>query len=133
MPREELWGAYREPFLVKEMGSREARPLPVAKSNRQVNIGRIETFVGRGGYDPYLSIVDVFGELTKARHQPNLGEVVAACDGQRLFTVPLFERGEHIAHVPEPGTYRVRQALSRRSQLKPVSVAREEGEAGFAL
>ena len=49
------------------------------------------------------------------------------------ITLPLLERGQHIAHVPEPGTYRVRQALSRRSQLEPVSVAREESEAGFAF
>ncbi len=49
------------------------------------------------------------------------------------LTAPLFERGEHIAHVPEPGPYRVRQALSRRGQLEPVSVADEKTEAGFAL
>ena len=49
------------------------------------------------------------------------------------LTLPLFERGEHIAHVPESGPYRVRQALSRRGQLEPVSVAHEKAEAGFAL
>src|SRR5271156_1484367 len=115
------------------MGGRESGPLPIAKSDRQVNIVCIETFVAGGGYDPYLSIADVFGELTKARHQPNLGEVVAAGDGQRPFTLALFEGGEHITHVPEPGTYRVSQALSRRGQLEPVSVAHEEAETGFSL
>ena len=49
------------------------------------------------------------------------------------FALPLFERREHIAHMPESGTYRVGQALSRRGQLEPVSVAREKAEAGFAL
>jgi hypothetical protein len=49
------------------------------------------------------------------------------------IALPLFERGEHIAHMPESGTYRVSQALSRRGQLEPVAVAREEAEAGFAL
>src|SRR5580698_10579281 len=106
MPCKKLGGAYREPFLVKQMGGREAGPLPVAKSDRQVDIGCIETFVAGGGYDPYLSIADVFGELTKARHQPDLREVVAAGDGQHPLTAPLFERGEHIAHVPEPGSDR---------------------------
>src|ERR1700691_2702214 len=133
MPCEELGGAYREPFLVKQMGSREAGPLPVAKSDRQVDVVCIETFVAGGGDDPYLSIADVFGELTKARHQPNLGEVVAACDGERPLALPLCERGEHIAYMPESGTYRVSQALSRRSQFEPVSVALEEGESGFAF
>ena len=132
--REELGSADREPFLVKQMGGREAGPLPVAKSDRQIDIGCIETFVGGGGDDPHLPIVDVFGELAKPRHQPNLGEVVAACDGQRRVCVSrCLSDGEHIAHVPESGPYRIRQALSRRGQLEPVSVAREEGEAGFAL
>jgi hypothetical protein len=58
---------------------------------------------------------------------------VAACDGQRPFSLPLFERGEHIAHVPESGAYCVRQTLPRRGQLKPVSVAPEQAEAGFAF
>ena len=83
MPRKKLRGADREPFLVKQVGGREARPIPIAKSNRQVDIGCIETFVGRGGDDPHLPVVDVFGELAKSRHEPNLGEVVAARDGQR--------------------------------------------------
>jgi hypothetical protein len=115
------------------MGGRESGPLPVAKSDRQINIGCIESFVAGGGDDSHLSIADVFGEFTKARHQPNLGEVVAAGDGQRPFTLPLFERTEHIAHMPESGAYRVSQALSRCGQLEPVPVALEEAEAGFAL
>ena len=49
------------------------------------------------------------------------------------FSLPLFERGEHITHVPESGPYRVRQPLSCRGQLEPVSVAHEKAEAGFAL
>src|ERR1700722_9534979 len=133
MPREELGGAYREAFLVKQMGGRETGPLAIAKSDRQVDIGCIETIVGGGRYDPYLSIVDVFGELAKARHQPVLGKVVAAGDGQRRFIPPLLEQGEYIVHMPQSGTYRVSQALSRRGQLETVSISREEAESGFAL
>src|SRR5580692_11271721 len=115
------------------MGRREAGPFPVAKSNRQVDIGGIESFVVGGGYDAHLSIGDVLGELAKPRHQPDLGKIVAACDGQRPLTLPLFERGEHVADMPEAGTYRIRKALPCRSQLEPVSVAREEAETGFAF
>jgi hypothetical protein len=35
--------------------------------------------------------------------------------------------------MPESGTDRVRQTLSRRGQFEPVSVADEQAEAGFAL
>jgi hypothetical protein len=35
--------------------------------------------------------------------------------------------------MPQSGTYRVSQALSRRGQLETVSISREEAESGFAL
>src|ERR1700722_17219324 len=115
------------------MGCCEAGPFPVAKSDRQVDVGGIEAFVVGGGDYPHLSIGDVLGELAKPRHQPDLGKIVAASDGQRPFTLPLLERGEYVADMTEPGTYRIRKPLPCRGQLEPISVACEEAKSGCAF
>jgi hypothetical protein len=115
------------------MNGLKAGPFPAAETDRQIDIGGVETFVGRSGYDAQLSIVNTLGELAKPRHKPILGEVVAACDRQRRIRLPLLQRRQHIAYVTEASPYRIREALAGRSQLEAVTVALEESKTGFAL
>jgi len=133
MSREQFGSAYRKPLLVEQVNGLEAGPFPVAETNRQIDIGGVETFIARSGDDAQLSIVNTLGEFAKSRHQPILGEVVAACDGQRRIGLALLQRREHIAYVAESSPYRIGEALADGSQLEAVTVALEKRKSGFSL
>lgn len=133
MSRKQLGSAYRKPLFVKKVDGLKASPLPIAETDRQIDIGSIETLVGCCGDDAQLSIFEMLGKLAKSRHEPILGEVVAACHGQRRIGLPLLQRRQHISYVTESSPYRIREALAGRGQLEAVPVALEESKPGFAL
>ena len=123
----------RECFFRKQVDGGESRPISIAETYRQVDVGGIEVFI-RGGRDhPQLPIVEELGEFPKSRHQPILRKVVTAGDGECAIDVPLFERGQHVAHVTQARADRIGQPLTGRRQFEPVAVANEQDESRLAF
>lgn len=133
MPSQEGGRADRKDFLVEEPDRDRVRPVRrMPEADRHVDQRVVIGAVIRGGDQPHVAIRHLGTQRAKARHQPEIGDVVGAGDGDRRVGA-CAEIVQHVADMAETDADRVGELLPVWRHREVPAGAREQLDAEIAL